>query len=545
MSRTLTVLVVVLLATSTIIAPAGAALATESESAWTGVTSPAADELAGLSGYSTPDWVSTYGSDGQPGWLIHYETGEYSSLENWANASDARTIRHNSTSGWALVSAPPSHVLCRVSCISPFSSPLEDRGYIQHIDVDLQAETPTVGALLNESDARAPGGALTAPLPGTWTTEGVAYDSDANRTPLSDVRAATGVDSTAETGAGVTVSVVDTGANVKNGSIYGNGTPESDIRITAARNFISDTSVNTSATHPDWSVVADGNGHGSWVASAVAANTTNDTYDGMAPDASLLVAKALDDDGQGSAADIAAAIEWSEQQGADIISLSLGSPTYSPTLASSIRTALNGNTTLVVIAVGNSRMNPATRYIASPADVPEDGVIGVAATNTSGPQTAQSAYFSNVGPDGSRDMSNGVTAGEGPDIAAPGMAVIAPVANANGVRSNESLSGTSMATPIVSGISALMLANDAALVNDTTAARERLLDGASPMPEAGVSEVGNGLVNASNSLRDVEPARSQRDVRSDDAEGRDAFNDAYSGSRAVQFAAATREEIGV
>lgn len=170
----------------------------------------------------------------------------------------------------------------------------------------------------------------------------------------------------------------------------------------AVKDFVKDeTGINNTST---------ANIHGPWVAAAIAANASNDSYDGIAPDADLLIGRVMDEDEQGSVADIIAGVGWAENNDADIISMSLGTPVYSPALARAMRDALNGSTTVIVVAVGNSLMNPAVRYVSSPSDVPTDGVIGVAAMNASEPYA--SAHFSNVGPDPARDQSGGATVGQ-------------------------------------------------------------------------------------------------------------------------------------
>lgn len=503
---------------------------------------PAASEVDGLIGYNIPDDARTYGSSGDPGWLVYYTEGEYTSLESWLDHSDSRRlISHDEAANRVLIAAPPVDVLGGLSLGLPPErhTGLADRSYIRLIDLNRQhTYADPVDQLARTDEA-------TLPLPrmgalirgGEFTTEGVAYSEDANRTPLGDARDAISADGTGASGAGVSMCVADTGANVGDGELYGNGTQGSDLRIQGAKNIITNETVNTSAGSPDWSIIEDANGHGSWVLSAAAANVSNDSYDGVAPDATLYVAKVLNDDGEGSTEQIASGIAWCEAQGADIISLSLGSPLYSETIAASIRDALAGNTTVVTVAAGNSRQNPATRYISSPADVPETGVIGVAASNTTAPANASVAYFSEVGEDNGLDGSNTQTAGMGPDITAPGMRVVAPVLSTNGARANSSLSGTSMATPLVAGAAAQLLAADGTLVNDTAATEERLLETASPMPQAGVTEAGHGMVNASNAVTDTRPSDDQRDVRTDAAERRDVANEELSGSRALRFIA--------
>lgn len=517
---------------------AGPVTAADELDGFDGKQSGAVEQLDGIFA-STPPYVITYGADELPGFYISYTEGDRSKLIDWIDASDDRElVSEDNGSRRALVTAPVADVLggVRIDGFVPrwFGAGLEGKDYVETVDVNVRLEyVEPVDSLINESGYERP--LPSVAVSGAWSPEGVAFDSDAEEANLSDVRSNISADDVDVDGSGLTAAVIDTGANVGDGEIYGNGSAGSSIRISEAKNFITDESVNTSADNPDWSVVADGNGHGSWVASAIAANASGDEHDGIAPGADLLVARALDDDGSGSTEDIVDAIEWAEANGADVISMSLGSPVYSPTIQAEIEEALEGNVSVVVVAAGNSRMNPAVRYVASPADAPVDGVIAVGATNTSTPATASSAYFSNVGPDtGTRDLSNGATVGQAPDVAAPGMKVVAPTLTEGGARQNQVLSGTSMATPIVTGAILLALESNPSWQNDTDRIRDELEATSTAMPNAGVTEVGHGMINASNLVDDVDEDEDQREARSDEAIGRDQANRAYSDSNVVR-----------
>lgn len=530
--------------------PAGAA--TPVDGAYEDKLSASAESIDGFLGYDTPEYVLTYGAGDHPGWYVSYDNDTFASLEEWVDASDDRAfVAHDNASDRSLVSAPAVDVLGGLAMVESdvgpitfsrptwVSNPLVERSYVTHLDVNVEMALAEPVELENASEA------YTRPVPnaavrGAWETDGIAFDRDVESTTIEEVKDAVGVDDVSENGTGVTVAVIDTGVNTNNGVVFGNGTDNSTIRIDAAKNFITNESaeINDTSKEYDFSNVSDGNGHGTWVASAIAANTTNASYDGVAPGANLLIGKALNDDGSGSTQDIVEAIEWAEDNDADIVSLSLGSPVYSPTLAAEIQEALDGSVSMVVVAVGNSRMNPATRYISSPADTDHAGVIGVAAATTNSSENASVAYFSEVGPDSGReDLSRGVTLGEGPDVAAPGMEVTAATLNTGGTRYNETLSGTSMATPIVAGVLALNYEAHSGDLNDSNATREWLLDSASPIDGAGTTEVGAGMVNASALLDQGNASESQSAARSDAATGRDVANEAFSGSRVARWLA--------
>lgn len=507
-----------------------------------------AESVDGFFGFHVPSNAVTYGADQDLGWFVTYEDGKYGSISAWVNETSERELiaTYNDTN-MVLVRSPPEAIFggvqvtesdvswaMGVPTVTLGGDGLLEAGYVRSVDLNVEHQrTEPVEDLISESER-------TAPLPnllvrGGWNAEGVAYAGDVNTTTISDVRNVTDVDQVATNGTGINVSVIDTGANVGSGQAYGNGTAGSALRVMAAKNFITNSSVNVSASNPDWGVVKDGNGHGSWVASAIAADSSNDTYDGMAPGASLLVAKALADDGSGTTQDIVEAIRWSDRNGADVVSMSLGSPRYSPTIAAALRDALDGNVTVAVLAVGNSRQNPAFRFVASPADVPDEGVVSVAATNTEPAGNSSSAYFSNVGPDtGARDLSNGATAGVIPDVGAPGMQVQVEVISTAGVEQTSTLSGTSMATPIVAGAVAHALEANPGWLNESATTAGYLSNTSHRMPRAGTTEVGHGMVNVASFSAATENESSQEEVRTVDAIARDNANEQYSGGSFYQ-----------
>ena len=147
---------------------------------------------------------------------------------------------------------------------------------------------------------------------------------------------------------------------------------------------------------------------------------------GIAPDATLVPVKVLDDSGSGWNSDVASAIVWAADADIDVLNLSLGGPS-DPALKTAVEYALAKGST-VVAAAGNSRQEGnAANY---PAAYP--GVVAVAATafnDTSGSFSNTGSYVS---------------------VAAPGVSVLSTV---NG--GYAAWSGTSMATPYVAGIVAL------------------------------------------------------------------------------------------
>lgn len=521
MSQRQSNLVAVVLAIALVTAPVAAATG--------GTLTASATESAGWTGGVSDD-VIRY--SGQPGFHIEYSDGKFASLDDWAaSSSDRQIIRHDNESNRAIVAAPSGAV--GLSLLDrTLNRGLHTKGYVTEISLVREVSYPQpITTLDNESDWS------------TSTTErvaradrspgGLAFDSDANKSDLATAKSAMGADGISADGDGVTVAVVDTGVNAYNAT----DDPLYEDRLRDPYN------ARTNKSSLD--AVADGDGHGSWVTSAIAADpdpsTSDEAYEGVAPNASVVPIKALGDDGSGSTADIVRAIDYAEGQDADVVSMSLGSPVYMPAVADEIREALAGNVTTVVIASGNSGAQP-HRLINSPADV--DDALAVAASNTAGPDSARTAYFSSPGPDnGLTDASDGATNGAQPDLIAPGMKVTAPVMDTNLVRSNRSLSGTSMSTPLVSGVAAVMLDADPALENDTDATNTRLRDTASPAQHVGVTEAEHGMVNATNAVNNVQPETSQADARTDEAIARDEANRRYANSRLIRYGFGARDSV--
>ncbi len=178
--------------------------------------------------------------------------------------------------------------------------------------------------------------------------------------------------------------------------------------------------------------IEDGNGHGTHVAGIIAARRNGEGFAGVAPRCRLLVAKVLRNQGGGIHRWIADAIDWAVEQKADIISMSLGSSQDSPELFAAVHRALAAGRILVCAAGNDGSLF--TNAIGYPGRY--GSVITVAAHDRNG----NPAGFSSRG-------------GE-IDVMAPGERIWSTWKDGGYAE----LSGTSMATPFVAGLAALILA---------------------------------------------------------------------------------------
>ena len=206
--------------------------------------------------------------------------------------------------------------------------------------------------------------------------------------------------------------------------------------------------------------VQDDNGHGTHVAGIAAAATNNGIgVAGVAWGAQIMPVKVLDEYGSGWLSDVAAGIVYASDQGAKIINVSLGGSTLSQTLCDAVAYASQTTGALVVAAAGNT--GGAVLYPAAC-----DHVLAVAATD----RADQRAYFSNLGPQ--------------VDLAAPGVDIYSTWYQ-SGLQASGyfTKSGTSMATPQVAGVAALVWSRWPTWTPDQVA--QRLLDTALDLGEPG------------------------------------------------------------
>jgi thermitase len=251
-------------------------------------------------------------------------------------------------------------------------------------------------------------------------------------------------------GDGAKVAIVDSGAYVEHPDIG---------RIIGQRDFVEGDAV-----------ADDDNGHGTHVTGIAGALTDNG--EGMAGgcfNCRLLIAKVMGATGFTTDSRIVEGINWSVNQGADVVNLSLGGSANSSVLRTAVNRAY-GRDVVVVAAAGNEGTN-VPRYPAAYSKV-----IAVSATNANGGL----ALFS--------------SRGDWVDLAAPGMNIL----STNNSGGYDMQSGTSMSAPFVSGLAGLLASQGMS----ADSIRQRMEATAEDLGPAGDDpRYGHGRIDADNAVR--------------------------------------------
>ncbi|HLO84385.1 MAG TPA: S8 family serine peptidase, partial [Nostocaceae cyanobacterium] len=260
-------------------------------------------------------------------------------------------------------------------------------------------------------------------------------------------------------GSGVTVAVIDTGISKVRDL--------QDTKFTKGYDFVNDKEDAT-----------DDNGHGTHVAGTVA-QTTNNQYGvaGVAYEATLMPLKVLNEYGAGTIGDIAEAIKFAADNGADVINMSLGGGGESKLMQEAIEYA-HKKGVVIIAAAGNEN----TEGVSYPARYPH--VIGVAAFGPDGEKASYSNY------------------GAGVDISAPGGseggAILQETIDENGNGVFLELQGTSMASPHVAGVAALVKAVG---IKDPNEIGKVLEQSARVIKDDGLNYYGAGQLNAEAAVK--------------------------------------------
>lgn len=235
---------------------------------------------------------------------------------------------------------------------------------------------------------------------------------------------ATGVHESPWTGEGVRLAVLDTGIDLRHPDVVG-------------RRVFNETFI-------PGETVQDGNGHGTHTSGSAAGPRTSPTGSrryGVAGGVSLYIGKVLSDAGSGSDSQVLAGMNWAVAQRCHVISMSLGSndPSISLAYEAAGRAALEAGCVIIAAAGNNARRQSGNfGFVGRPAN--SRSVIAVGAVDA---RMAIARFSARTGP----------AAGGQVDIAGPGVAVYSawPLPT-----EYDSIDGTSMATPHVAGIAALV-----------------------------------------------------------------------------------------
>jgi subtilisin family serine protease len=265
------------------------------------------------------------------------------------------------------------------------------------------------------------------------------------------------------TGAGAVVAVVDSGIQADHPDLAGH--------VGAGYDF-----VQRDATPQD------GNGHGTHVSGIIAAASGNGIgVESVAPGATIMPVRVLDDSGAGNTDTVAAGVDWARTHGADVINLSLGSevPLIGAAGGDAFDAALHRAIAagiVVVAAAGNNGVPICEQPSAG------DGLLCVGAVDKRKQRSFFSSFGSGLGlvaPGGSGGSEAGMT---GEDV----------LSTYKGSTYQE-LAGTSQAAPHVSGVAALLVARGVR----GQAAVKRILATATDLGTPGNdAQYGAGLVDA-------------------------------------------------
>ncbi|SET37198.1 major intracellular serine protease [Salinibacillus kushneri] len=195
--------------------------------------------------------------------------------------------------------------------------------------------------------------------------------------------------------------------------------------IIGGRNFTTDDNGN-----PE--IFEDYNGHGTHVAGTIAAAENGDGVIGVAPESKLLILKVLNENGSGQYDWIIEGIHYAIEQNVDIISMSLGGPEDIPELHDAIKKAVNHDISVVCAAGNEGDGDDTTRERSYPGSYNE--VISVGAVNLQ------------------RESSEFTNSNKQVDLVGPGEQITSTYLDGQ----YATLSGTSMATPHITGSLALI-----------------------------------------------------------------------------------------
>ena len=302
------------------------------------------------------------------------------------------------------------------------------------------------------------------------------------------------------TGAGVVVAVLDTGVAYQNYDEDSDGNPDyllaPDLTNTV---FVPGYDFINNDSHPN-----DDDSHGTHVTGTIAQSTDNGLgVAGIAFNASIMPVKVLDANGSGTAFSLANGLHFAADNGADVINMSLGWPWWrgrmydpGPVVHDAVIYAYNKGVTIIA-AAGNDRKNE----VAYPAAYPESIAVGGTQYDEGlAPYSNKGTALDLTAPGGNLNLDqNNDGYGDG---------VLQQTFNPNTKDPTDFeyywfFQGTSMATPHVAGVAALVIA---AGVSGPDNVRQALQSTAEDHGAAGWDkEYGWGIVDAYAALASIGP----------------------------------------
>lgn len=227
----------------------------------------------------------------------------------------------------------------------------------------------------------------------------------------------------------------------------------------------------------------DGNSHGTHCAGTIAAEHNNNIgVAGVMSEATIVAVKFLADNGSGSTESAIKAVDYATRLNVDLMSNSWGGGGASQALQEAIERARDQGILFVAAAGNSSSNNDVSPHY--PSNYPVSNIISVAAHNYQDSLASFSCYGRNS-----------------VHISAPGRNILSTIKGGQ----YAVYSGTSMATPHVSGVVGLLLANEGRIPLEEI--KERVMMTSIPVAAYRSTTISGGRINAYNLLRDERPDR--------------------------------------
>lgn len=260
-------------------------------------------------------------------------------------------------------------------------------------------------------------------------------------------------------GEAVEIAIVDTGVDRLHPDLTG--------RATTGGTALDGASVVTPGTGGE-----DPHGHGTHVAGIAAATADNGIgIRGVAPAATIIPVRVLDAAGRGWNSDVAAGITWAVDQGAEVINLSLGG-TYRSQAVTNAITYADAAGVVVVAAAGNGGAGAPRHFPGA-----DERTVAVGSM------------------DADKSVSRFSTTGDYVDVVAPGSGILSTAPDGG----YQYMSGTSMASPFVSGVVALLIGNRGAM--EPGSVLQQLTSSADDAGPSGFDPAyGHGIINPVRAL---------------------------------------------